>query len=206
MGRHGLITTIETDANGEAHLHDYALPVGDYELVEHTPPTGYLDSGITNQLFRIPTTAVNGHRENLILDPERHLANDVIRGGVEIEKVDRELSFVETLLSAFGIAQGDGSLEGIHFDITNTSDNRVLVDGVWYEPGERVARITTAYETLSGELRAVARTSNRLLPYGEYSIQEVESNSTYHLTDGEPRTFRIETDGEMVTGTIDGTT
>lgn len=98
-----------------------------------------------------------------------------------------------------GYLPWEGELE---FAITNASENKVLVGDAWYEPGEVIAVIETAWDDGIGSY--VARTAPDALPYGTYTIQETATNDSYLLTDGEPRTFEIRTDGIVVTADAEG--
>lgn len=69
-------------------------------------------------------------------------------------------------------------------------------------PGEVIAVIETAWDDGIGSY--VARTAPDALPYGTYTIQETATNDSYLLTDGEPRTFEIRTDGIVVTADAEG--
>ena len=62
--------------------------------------------------------------------------------------------------------------------------------------------IETAWDDGIGSY--VARTAPDALPYGTYTIQETATNDSYLLTDGEPRTFEIRTDGIVVTADAEG--
>ena len=91
-------------------------------------------------------------------------------------------------------------LNNIEFTVTNESTLSVLSDAgelVEYQPGEMVVVIKSYYNDEVGAY--IAETTDKALPYGTYTIQETKSNNAYLLTDGTPRTFEIETDGEIVT-------
>lgn len=157
---------------------DDSVPWGaDFEWLTDTPMVGRTPDGVT-------------------------VYNEAIHGGIEIEKVDRELNLLERIINS--IAQGSGSLEGIDFDIRTLNESDVVVYGNTFSRNDVVTTITTAYETENGVVRAVARTSDTSLPAGIYEIQEVRTNDTYLLTDGEPRRFEITENGVFVTATVDG--
>lgn len=125
------------------------------------------------------------------------------RGGVQVTKADAELGESEAVGGNGHAAEGVGTtLSGIEFAITNASENKVLVGDAWYEPGEVIAVIETAWDDGIGSY--VARTAPDALPYGTYTIQETATNDSYLLTDGEPRTFEIRTDGIVVTADAEG--
>ena len=91
------------------------------------------------------------------------------------------------------------NLNNITFTITNVSTLSILSDAgelVEYAPGSVVTTIKTYYDEELGKY--VACTKDKALPYGTYTIQETKTNNAYLMTDGTPRTFEIEKDGEVV--------
>lgn len=80
----GVVHTMNTDAAGVAATPADLLPFGDYEIVERTPPSGYLKTGVLRQSFSITQ---HGAMVSLKTDG-RVIKNDIIRGGVEVEKWD----------------------------------------------------------------------------------------------------------------------
>lgn len=125
------------------------------------------------------------------------------RGGVQVTKADAELGESEAVGGNGHAAEGVGTtLSGIEFAITNASENKVLVGDAWYEPGEVVAAIETEWDEEIGSY--IAKTAPDALPYGTYTIQETATNDSYLLTDGEPKTFEIRTDGLVVTADAEG--
>ena len=201
----GVMTTITTGVDGIARTLVNELPYGTFEAREIRAPRGYHLN--TDWVYRFEI------RENgVVVVANDSLPQDVIRGGVEVEKADRELTLLERLGNWTGLrpVQGDGSLADIQFDIRNVSeagvggDGAVMVDGQLFDVGEVVYSTFTDYEVRSGELRVFARTPADLLPFGTFEIQEVATNDSYLLTDGEPRRFEIRENGVIVTGTVDG--
>ena len=171
------VITIRTDDQGVAQTAADTLPYGTYEIRETAPSEGYLLNTEWKQTFEIRE---NGKIVDLTSAP---CDEKVIRGGVLIEKRDLELAKNEAL--------GGASLAGIEFTVTNASPLRVWVDGESFEP-EMV--ITTILTDEDGHASLPAD----CLPYGTYTIQETKTNDSYLLTDGEPRTFEIREDKEIV--------
>ncbi len=125
--------------------------------------------------------------------------DDVIRGGVQVTKSDVELGASEALGGSSHDALDTGStLSGIEFTIANASEHKVLVDGSWYEPGDVIETIATAWNDEVGAY--TAQTAADELPYGTYTIQETKTNDSYLLTDGTPRTFQVRAEGVLVAG------
>ena len=193
------VMTISTSWDGVAYTAQTssdALPCGTYRIVEVLAPEGYLswDGAIE---FTIES---DGEVVDLSGDP---VLDEVIRGGVQVMKADAELGSSEATGGSGHVADGAGTtLSGIEFTITNASASAVLVDGAWYEPGDVVATIETAWDDEAGAY--VAKTASDALPYGTYSIQESATNGSYLLTDGEARTFEIRTEGAIVTADAEG--
>ena len=110
------------------------------------------------------------------------MANEVVRGGVLIEKRDLESGLLTPL--------GGASLNGTLFEITNKSINAVYVGGALYQPGEVCATI----EVVDG----IAQTDARALPYGTYQMVESKPGEGYLHTDQTVRSFQIRRDGQVI--------
>ena len=193
------VMTIATSWDGSAYTAQTAsdsLPCGTYRIVEANAPEGYLpwDGSVE---FTVENA---GQVVDLSGDP---VQDDAIRGGVQVTKSDAELGESEAVGGNGHTPEGVGTtLSGIEFTIANASAAKVLAGDVWYEPGEVIAVIETAWDDGIGSY--VARTAPDALPYGTYTIQETATNDSYLLTDGEPRTFEIRTDGIVVTADAEG--
>jgi len=199
-----IIGTIITGVDGIARTsHDY-LQGGAYELREIRAPRGYIINSEWSYTFTIS-------EQHVIVETTETLPQQIIRGGVEIEKADRELTILERLGDWTGLrpVQGDASLVGIQFDIINVStagvggDGSVIVNDQLFEVGDVVKTIFTDYEVRNGQIHVFARTEIDSLPFGTFTIQEIAANNSYLLTDGEVRTFEIRENHVIVTGTID---
>ena len=90
---------------------------------EKVAPTGYLNTGVIHRTF---TIRENGKVVEMT-SADTAIKNDVIRGGVKIEKWDIERNEA-------ALKQGDATLAGAVLDIYNTSKHLVLVDGVELRP------------------------------------------------------------------------
>ncbi len=174
------VKTIETDASGTATTGDESLPIGTYEIRESATNGSYrltdgkaLTFSITaDDQIAAPCDAGGDYR------------NQVVRGGVAVQKRDFD--------TRHNAPQGDATLAGTVFRITNRSARSVVVDGVEYAPGRVVATIATDKD-------GNASTGAQTLPFGTYDIQETAASSGYHLTDGAARTFTIREDKKIVT-------
>ncbi|MBQ3282954.1 MAG: VaFE repeat-containing surface-anchored protein, partial [Atopobiaceae bacterium] len=174
------------------------LPYGSYEIHESAAPEGYLLTAGWTQEFSIEK---DGDVADLTAEAKA-LSDDVIRGGVRVEKDDKELGKSEAIGGKDHASTEGACLSGIEFTIVNQSERAVVVSGELFEPGDVVETIETAW---NGEIGAyVAETPSDELPYGTYTIQETASNESYLLTDGKARTFQIREDGKVVEADAQG--
>ena len=167
-----VVKTLVTDSEGKASTADDLLPYGEYILHESA----------TNEsmLLTAPDQTVNITDDGIIY--EFTMADEVVRGGVLIEKRDLESGLLTPL--------GGASLDGTLFEITNKSKNAVYVNGALYAPGEVCATI----EVVDG----IAQTDTRALPYGTYQMVESKPGEGYLHTDQTVRSFQIRKDGEVI--------
>lgn len=180
------VYTLTTDASGVAQTSATLLPYGTYEIVETSPPTGYLSTGVLKRTFSITT---HGVIVNLNASGTA-IKNDPIRGGVRVEKWDNEIDEHR--------AQGMASLEGATFDIVNRSQTAVLVNGTLCNPGAIVHTMTTGAD-------GVALTANDLLPYGNYEVVETSPPEGYLPMGAIQRFFQIREHGVIVDLNTSGT-
>ena len=167
-----VVKTLVTDSEGKASTADDLLPYGEYILHESA----------TNEsmLLTAPDQVVLVEDDGVIY--EFTMADEVVRGGVLIEKRDLESGLLTPL--------GGASLDGTLFEITNKSINAVYVNGALYQPGEVCATI----EVVDG----IAQTDARALPYGTYQMVESKPGEGYLHTDQTVRSFQIRKDGEVI--------
>ena len=123
-------------------------------------------------------------------------------------KYDSDAVNASQAIGGYDHSAETASLNGIEFTITNVSKLSVLSDAeelAEYQPGEFVTKIYTYYNSeidtdgdgVADAAGYIAETEGKALPYGTYTIQETATNNSYMLTDGTPRTFEIEYDGEV---------
>ena len=154
------------------------IPFGTVTVKELTAPEGYrLDTEV--HTYTVDGSQLVGDTYTLEVDD---LTEDVMRGGLSIQKLDSETG---------ATPQGDASLEGIQFEIVNQSTNPVVVNGSTAQPGQVAMTITT---NASG----VATTGESALPYGEYTVREVSTNDSMLQTFTEEISVTIDEDGEML--------
>lgn len=106
-----VVLTLETDQNGLASTASDTLPVGHYRVDEITPPTGYLGEGTLSREFDVTK---NGEIVDLTGE-NTSIFNQIIRGGVKIQKRDAE--------TGDATAQGGATLMDAVFTITTLNEN-----------------------------------------------------------------------------------
>lgn len=181
-----VITTLTTDKEGKAGTSADFLPYGSYQLKEVKQPGGYTSAGIITRNFEI--------RENRKIiqmnTSDTVIKNEVIRGGVAVEKWDSELNK--------RAAQGEATLEGAKIQIISRNEQTVLVGEKEYKKGEVVATLTTDKE-------GKASTSADLLPYGDYQLKESIPPVGYTSGGTITRNFQIREDGKIIRMNTTGT-
>lgn len=173
------VLNITSDAAGLASTADNVLPYGHYKIEETAPPKGYLKDGSKSIEFDITE---NKKIVDLTSDA-LSMHNQVIRGGVKIQKRDLETKEAQP--------QGGATLEGTEFSITNLSQHSVFVNNQLYEKGQVVLTVKT------DQTGAVA-TANNVLPYGHYKIEETNPPKGYLNEDNSPVEFDITENGKIV--------
>ncbi len=157
---------------------DVCLPLGTLTIQEVRPPAGYhLDSQT-----HVVTLPSSGLEASILFTQTTTISEDILRGGVLIEKRDAE-SLLQSPL-------GSASLDGATFTITNRSPQAVCVQGVMHEAGEVVMTITAEGGS--------AQTASDELPYGTYGLKETAAGKGYLVSDAEERTFQIREAGALV--------
>lgn len=149
--------TITTNASGVATTGENALPYGDYTLREKSTNESMLKT-FTEEI------SVTISEDGQLLNYEAE--NDVVRGGIDIEKQDSQMGTTP---------QGNSSFANIDFEIINRSANPVVVNGTTYAVGDAVMTITT-------DENGHASTGNDALPYGTYEVRESATNESMLLT------------------------
>lgn len=149
--------TITTNASGVATTGENALPYGDYTLREKSTNESMLKT-FTEEI----SVTISEDGQLLTYEAE----NDVVRGGIDLEKQDSQMGTTP---------QGNSSFANIDFEIINRSANPVVVDGQTYAVGDVVMIITT-------DEKGHASTGNDALPYGTYEVRESATNESMLLT------------------------
>ena len=204
-------TVVEKDNNGNIHYvtkladaykvsgdafytqnEKSVLPLGTLTVEETKAPDGYLLDGAymqagdsTEQIKGMYLTQITEDGELAVLSGSNQysVSDQVIRGGVKIQKRDMETKDTK--------AQGSATLKDAAFAIISLNENPVLVEGKLYKKNETVKTIQTGID-------GVATTSADLLPYGKYKLEETKAPEGY-LTDGAKAIeFSITENGKIV--------
>ena len=167
--------TITTNASGVATTGENALPYGEYTVREVSTNDSMLQT-FTEEI------SVTISEDGQMLEYE--VENEVVRGGIDIEKQDSEMGTTP---------QGNSSFAGISFEVVNRSANPVVVGSQTYAVGDVVMTITTDE---SGR----ASTGNDVLPYGTYEVRESSTNESMLLT-WQGETVQVRQNGHSVSVT-----
>ena len=174
-----MVKKIVSGADGTAATGNEELPYGHYRIEETKAPNGYLTDGAKAVEFSITE---NGKVVDLT-GKKQSVSNQIIRGGVKIQKRDLETGDTK--------AQGNATLKDTEFAIISLNENPVLVAGKLYQKNEVVKKIQTG-------LDGTAATSADLLPYGHYRIKEAKAPEGYLTEGAESVDFSITKDGKVV--------
>ena len=188
--------TYRADGAGVGNLDNQFLKWGDYRITETKAPVGYHLNPDWSFYFEIrepdgqiynaePAVGTNGGK----------IDQTVIRGGIKLTKYDTERYAAEPDSGEkTNTAQGMASLAGAEYTITNNSTDAVYVDGVWYRPGEVVKTLVTNED-------GFATTTNRLLPYGTYTVKEIKAPEGYMLNSAWSVTIKVTEEGKIYDAT-----
>lgn len=162
------------------------MPLGTLTIEETKAPSGYLLNSHDVHTVHITSDNTSVEEVHSYVVPKHN--EQVQRGGIRIEKLDKELMSNKT--------QGDATLEGITFAVVNLNTQAVKTSLGVCEPQQVCARITTTNK----DGHFIAQTSDQDLPYGHYRIYEESSNDSY-LNNGFEAEFDITHDKELVSFT-----
>lgn len=159
------------------------LGYGKYKLVETKAPTGYLTTSydgttVTKEFF------VSSDETTV----EVPVDNYPILGSFTLQKNDDELK------EAY--AQGDANLQTT-FQIINASAHPVTVLGKTYGVGEAIDIEGNGNTTFTTAESGYYKATENLLPYGTYTINEVNAPQGYTEVGTRTYTFSIRTHGEV---------
>ena len=88
-------------------------------------------------------------------------------------------------------SQGDATLQGAEFTITNKSKASVVVGGKEYAVDADVLTIVT-------DAQGIAQSAKDALPYGTYEIRETKPSEGYLLNEDWKQTFQIRENGKII--------
>lgn len=173
--------------NGKA-----VLPLGTLTVEETKAPNGYLldgaymqANGSEEKINGLYLTQIREDGDLAVLSGSNQfsVSDNVIRGGVKIQKRDLETGDTKP--------QGSATLKDTAFNIISLNDNEVLVEGKLYKKNEIVKTIRT-------DIEGVASTSADLLPHGNYRMEESEAPDGYLTAGAKPIDFAITENGKIV--------
>lgn len=171
------ITTTNKDGHFIAQTSDQDLPFGHYRIYEESSNDSYLNDGFEAEFD------ITHDKELVSLTDANSCAKDsVVRGGIKLGKIDKELNVHSP--------QGSATLEGAEFSIYNKSTAPVQIGDKLVAPNELVTTLTT-------DETACAETDKRFLPYGTYLIQETKAPRGYELNSTWQRLVKIRKDGTL---------
>ena len=171
------ITTTNKDGHFIAQTSDQDLPFGHYRIYEESSNDSYLNDGFEAEFD------ITHDKELVSLTDANSCAKDsVVRGGIKLGKIDKELNVHSP--------QGSATLEGAEFSIYNKSAAPVQIGDKLVAPNELVTTLTT-------DETACAETDKRFLPYGTYLIQETKAPRGYELNSTWQRLVKIRKDGTL---------
>ena len=168
------------------------LPLGTLTVEETKAPDGYLLEGAymqagdqSEQIKGLYVTQIVEDENLTVLTGSNQfsVSDKVIRSGIKIQKRDLETGETKP--------QGNATLKDAAFDIISLNDHKVLVEGKLYKKNEVVKTIHTNIE-------GIAATSNDVLPYGKYRIEESKSPNGYLVDGAKAIEFEIKENGQIV--------
>lgn len=161
------------------------LPLGTVTVQETKAPAGYLLSDQEVRLQQI-TPSEGAQTASSYLTPT--FEDEVVRGGVELQKVDHERAGAGAEETAAPL--GSATLAGATIEVTNASKESVLVDGREVAPGKVALTLRTDED-------GRCASEPDALPYGTYEAREAEPPEGYLRNETWSTSFSIEMNGEV---------
>lgn len=163
------------------------LSYGKYKVVETKSPEGYLltsyDAALISKEFFVSDDTVT---------VEVPVANYPFLGSFKIQKNDNELK------EAY--AQGDSNLQTT-FEIINASAHPVTVLNHTYAVGEAIDIEGNGSTTFTTDENGFYQSAEKILPYGTYTINEINPPLGHNSDGTTSYTFSIRNHGEYVDAT-----
>lgn len=180
------VAEMTTSASGSYSL-SAKLPFGRYELKETSAPEGYQ---LSDWSYVLKPAADLADGTVIEVPAASALADEAIPQTLVIRKWDAGRGVGNT-----GAVSPKEALEGIRFEIVNSSAAAVVFGGKTVEPGAAVTTVSTAFDQASGEYRAVVEG----LPYGTYSVRELSGEG---LPEGLANQWYLVDDPSAVTAVL----
>lgn len=163
------------------------LGYGEYKVVETKSPEGYLltsyDAALISKEFFVSDDTAT---------VEVPVANYPFLGSFKIQKNDNELK------EAY--AQGDSNLQTT-FEIINASAHPVIVLNHTYAVGEAIDIEGNGNTTFTTDENGFYQSAEKILPYGTYTINEINPPLGHNSDGTTSYTFSIRNHGEYVDAT-----
>ncbi len=182
------IDHITIGQDGTYNSSNTYLGYGKYKLVETKSGNGYLTTSYDGTQVSKEFTVSSD--ETVVEFP---VDNYPFLGGFTLQKNDDELK------EAY--AQGDANLKTT-FEIVNASANPVTVLGKTYAVGEAIDIEGKGERTFTTDGNGYYRSAEKLLPFGTYTINEVNVPEGYTTDGTTSTTFDITEHGQMVDQTF----
>ena len=199
--------TLVTDENGHATSDtdgdgvDYTFPCGEYSIYEapqgEQVELGYYIDKNWKTTVTIGTALSSDGKIVRANDWQNSAVREQIwRGGIDFVKYDWDRDT--------NVPQGDATLAGCEFSIYNVSKLGVYVNGTWYDPIAKPASPADIPEdaepclVVTTDANGVAKTAEKVLPYGSYYVVESGASKGYLVNPGWSRSFTIRKDGEYI--------
>lgn len=193
-----LVKVLVTDEHGEAESANDLLPYGTYQAKEIEPSYGYNLNTTWSCTFKIRK---NHEIVYLNEEPGGILPEDVIRAGVEFQKIDRNTSKT--------YPQGNAKFQGAQVSIYNDSQWSVIIgatakapSATEYAPYDENATDNVPCLVLTADANGVFRSATDALPVGHYHAIETKKPEGYYLNPDWVCEFEIlpEDKGKIVKG------
>jgi LPXTG-motif cell wall-anchored protein len=198
----GTVADIRTDRYGYASLS--GLPYGTYTFKEISPPTGYLlpqnspSYGTTEWVVVKEMHGANGAQFYIGTNGNTKsdgVKDDVIRGQVQVQKLDNETHDNHALADAGGTHH---TFAGAQIQIINRSAESIYYipkgkldsQGVWIP-------VNGVVDTLVTDDNGYCETGERSLPYGTYQLIETRAPEGYLINESWRPIIDIRTEGEV---------
>lgn len=167
----------------------FMLPEGTIAVYETKAPEGYILPSVEESLKFTHLENIGGSVTFEDFNPYTE-EEKVIRGGFSIKKSDKNRIETEPTGDE-NLGQGDATSLDAVFEVTNMSDEPVIVNNQTYQPNQVCFTFTT-------DSKGLYTSAADLLPYGTYKVTEKTAPTGYNVDTSWSKTFNVTNDGEIV--------